>query len=85
MKRFVWDLLFFKSPRIHLLIGVIIDLWPEVLGKVEDLSPEEETVLWAIFHAHDHKNSPEMRISETRLEIQIRLAYQTQLVVNAQS
>jgi len=76
MKRFVLDLCFFKSPRVHLIIGVIIDLWPELFEKTgPEFAPEEEALLWTVFHTNDLKHSPEMRVMETRIEIQKRYGY----------
>jgi len=75
IRKFLYDLFFFKSPRNHLVVLVITDLWPEVFDhKNEPLSPEQEAVLVAIFHGNDNP-SREMRIAEARTQLEERHGY----------
>ena len=33
VKNFIYDLFYFKSPRNHILIGIVIALWPQVFPR----------------------------------------------------
>ena len=69
VKHFVYDLFFFKSPRNHLLVGIVVALWPQIFPKVNtDLagSPLVETLVWCIFNTGPETFSAEMKIGETQ-------------------
>ena len=69
VKHFVYDLFFFKSPRNHLLVGIVVALWPQIFPKVNtDLagSPLMETLVWCIFNTGPETFSPEMKVGVTQ-------------------
>jgi len=69
VKQFVLDLLYFKSPRTHLLIGLTIDLWPNIICPSHHplaQSPFHETVVWLLLNTGPLQRSPEMRVQECR-------------------
>lgn len=71
---FLFDLLFFKSPRNHLLLFVILDVWPEVFnwrgksmlrlqprGK-EDTGPQSQLYIYPGATAAAEENKPQVMI-----------------------
>ena len=69
VKHFVYDLFFFKSPRNHLLVGIVVALWPQIFPKVStDLAgtPLVETLVWCIFNTGPETFTAEMKVGETQ-------------------
>ena len=69
MRCFVYDLFYFKSPRNHVLVGVVMALWPEVFpesGTEAAQSPVMATVAWCVFNTGPEVFSPEMMVEETK-------------------
>jgi len=69
MKHFIFDLFYFKSPRNHILIGIVIALWPEIFPHGHSslsTTPLAETIAWCIFNTGPAQKSPEMLVQETK-------------------
>jgi len=67
IKKFLYDLFYFNSPRNHLVVGVIMDLWPDIFDcEKSSLTPQQEIVLWALFNTGDVKSTADMKVLETR-------------------
>jgi len=69
MKHVIFDLFYFKSARNHVIVGIVIALWPEIFphGKSPlSLTPMAETIAWCIFNTGPAQKSPEMLIQETK-------------------
>jgi len=69
MKHFIFDLFYFKSPRNHILVGIVIALWPDIFPhRVSPLAstPLAETLAWCVFNTGPAQKSPEMRVQETK-------------------
>ena len=69
MKHFVYDLFYFKSPRNHILVGIIIALWPEIFPASSSplsTTPLAQTITWCIFNTGPAQKSPEMLVQETK-------------------
>merc|ERR1719154_1030777 len=68
-KNFIYDLFYFKSPRNHILIGIVIALWPQVFpnqGEPLSQTPMMETIVWCVFNTGPEVYSPEMMVNETK-------------------
>ena len=69
VRHFVYDLFFFKSPRNHLLVGIVVALWPEVFPKVDSelaSTPVVQTIVWCVFNTGPETFSVDMKIGENR-------------------
>jgi len=67
IQKFLYDLFYFNSPRNHLVVGVTMDIWPEIFDcDKRSLTPQQEIVLWAIFNTGDVKSTETMKVIETR-------------------
>ena len=69
VKHFVYDLFFFKSPRNHLLVGIVVALWPQIFPKVHTElagSPLVETLVWCVFNTGPETFTAEMKVGETQ-------------------
>jgi len=69
VKNFIYDLFYFKSPRNHILIGIVIALWPQVFpnqGEPLSQTPMMETIVWCVFNTGPEVYSPEMMVNETK-------------------
>eukprot|EP00092_Neocalanus_flemingeri_P040152 GFUD01043737.1.p1 GENE.GFUD01043737.1~~GFUD01043737.1.p1 ORF type:complete len:1387 (-),score=455.56 GFUD01043737.1:260-4420(-) len=69
MKHFLYDLFYFKSPRNHILVGIVIALWPTIFCYASSplsTTPLSQTVTWCIFNTGPAQNSPEMLVQETK-------------------
>ena len=50
VKNFIYDLFYFKSPRNHILVGIVVALWPEVF-------PRQETDIYMVSPEITHSNA----------------------------
>ena len=69
MRHFIYDLFYFKSPRNHVLVGIVIALYPEVFvenGTPLSTNPIIDTIVWCIFNTSPEKFAPEMKVDETK-------------------
>jgi len=69
LKHFLFDLFYFKSPRNHILVGIVIALWPEIFPHRQSplsATPLAETFGWCIFNTGPAQKSPEMKVQETK-------------------
>lgn len=69
MKHFIYDLFYFRSPRNHILVGIVIALWPEIFPPRQSplsTTPLSETISWCIFNTGPAQKSPEMKVQETK-------------------
>ena len=65
----MYDLFFFKSPRNHLLVGIVVALWPQVFPRANtDLgrSPLVETLVWCVYNTGPETFTAEMKVEETQ-------------------
>ena len=65
----LFDLFFFKSPRNHLLLGIVMALWPDSLPVASDplaTSPLIETLVWCVFNTGPAQRAPEMKVAEVQ-------------------
>lgn len=83
MKHFIFDLFYFKSPRNHILIGIMIALWPEIFPHGHSslsTTPLAETIAWCIFNTGPAQKSPEMLVQETKDNFVIEYGYKANAV-----
>lgn len=69
VRHFIYDLFYFKSPRNHVLVGIVIALFPEVFvdnGTSLSKTPIIDTIVWCIFNTSPEKFAPEMKVDETK-------------------
>lgn len=69
VRHFVYDLFYFKSPRNHILVGIVVALWPEVFPHSSSPSagnPLVESLVWAVFNTGPGQKSPEMKCQQTQ-------------------
>ena len=63
---FVYNTLFFKNTRTHVVISVFFDTWPELLKKPEGdgrLEPLAETIIWLIYNTGPATSMADMKVS----------------------
>ena len=78
MKQFLFDLFYFKSPRNHILVGIVIALWPEIFPSGDSplsSSPLAETIVWCIFNTGPSQKSPEMLVQVTKDNFVLQYGY----------
>ena len=65
----LFDLFYFKSPRNHLLLGIVMALWPDSLPAASDplaTTPLMETLVWCVFNTGPSQKAPEMKVREVQ-------------------
>ena len=65
----LFDLFYFKSPRNHLLLGIVMALWPDSLPAASDplaSTPLMETLVWCVFNTGPAQKAPEMKVREVQ-------------------
>jgi len=85
VKEIILDLLFFKSPRNHLLIGICVMLFPNIFNHWQNPArhnPVEKTVGWLIFNTG--VPAPEMMVNETRNDFRATYGYPPNMGVRAE-
>ena len=72
---FLFDIMFFRSPRSHVMINVFFDTWPEILFWTGDtktiIDPLLETVIWMIYNTGPATSLNDMKVSSTCLRIKL--------------
>jgi len=84
VKGLILDLLFFKSPRNHLIIGTCLMLFPSMFHHWDDparLTPVEKTVAWMIFNTG--VMAAEMHVNEVRTTFRTSYGYPINMGVRA--
>ena len=69
IRHFLFDLFYFKSPRNHLLLGIVMALWPESLPAASHplaTTPIMETLAWCVFNTGPTQKAPEMKVQEVK-------------------
>ena len=63
---FLFDIMFFRSPRSHVMINVFFDTWPEIMfwtGNAETvIDPFLETVIWMIYNTGPSTSLADMKV-----------------------
>ena len=65
----MYDLFYFKSPRNHLLVGIVVALWPDIFPRANTKlaeTPLVETIVWCVFNTGPDTYSVEMKVGETK-------------------
>lgn len=69
-RTFIYDVLFFKNARSHILLTVLLDTWPSILtwpgnkGCRRELDPVLETVIWMIYNTGPSTSKADMKVFE---------------------
>ena len=70
---FLFDTMFFRSPRSHVMINVFFDTWPEILfwtGTSKTvLDPLVETVIWMIYNTGPASSLNDMKVNINKDEL----------------
>jgi len=84
VKGLILDLLYFKSPRNHLIISICQTLFPSIFHHYTDLArdnPVEKTVAWMIFNTG--VQASEMSVNEVRSTFRNSYGYPISMGVRA--
>jgi len=75
---FLHDVMFFKTPRSHVLISAFIDAWPAIITYYRTsntLDPLLETIVWLIYNTGEKKNLTEAKVHEARKKLRGRCSF----------
>jgi len=75
---FLHDVMFFKTPRSHVLISSFIDAWPAIITYCRTkntLDPLLETIVWLIYNTGEKKNLTEAKVHEARNKLRERCSF----------
>ena len=65
-RMFLFDIMYFRSPRSHVMINVFLDTWQEILlwtGNEETIiDPFLETVIWMIYNTGPSTSLADMKV-----------------------
>jgi len=78
----LFDLFYFKSPRNHLLLGIVMALWPDALPLASDplaKTPLMETLVWCVFNTGPAQKAPEMKVQEVKDDFARNYGYKQNL------
>ena len=65
-RMFLFDIMFFRNPRSHVMINVFFDTWPEILfwtGNAKTvIDPLLETLIWMIYNTGPATSLADMKV-----------------------
>ncbi len=83
---FLFDILFFKSARTHIMINILLDTWPEILQwpgfpmqktpKNLNLDPLVHAIMWMIYNTGPATSMSDMKVFEARNKLQRLCGFQ---------
>ena len=65
-RMFLFDVMFFRSPRSHVMINVFFDAWPEIIFWTgqgnSNIDPLLETIIWMIYNTGPSTSLADMKV-----------------------
>ena len=65
-RMFLFDVMFFRSPRSHVMINVFFDTWPEIMFWTgqgnSNIDPLLETIIWMIYNTGPSTSLADMKV-----------------------
>ena len=65
-RMFLFDVMFFRSPRSHVMINVFFDTWPEIIFWTgqgnSNIDPLLETIIWMIYNTGPSTSLADMKV-----------------------
>ena len=65
-RMFLFDIMFFRNPRSHVMINVFFDTWPEILFWTGDaktvIDPLLETLIWMVYNTGPATSLADMKV-----------------------